>query len=113
MDLQALMMGSESLLTHIARPDGIPRLDKSLAEIVSATVVLPLSQLYAIGVPSSTPPSDSLDQSSLSLVLSLSRGCFFLRWSHLRRQTTAGKRPLCFQTAAGLAAGPSWSDVPQ
>lgn len=36
MDLQALMMGSESLLTHIARPDGIPRLDKSLAEIVSA-----------------------------------------------------------------------------
>ncbi|CBJ27707.1 Nuclear pore complex protein Nup93, putative [Ectocarpus siliculosus] len=33
MDLQALMMGSESLLTHIARPDGIPRLDKSLAEI--------------------------------------------------------------------------------
>lgn len=39
MDLQALMMGSESLLTHIARPDGIPRLDKSLAEIVSAPSV--------------------------------------------------------------------------
>lgn len=37
MDLQALMMGSESLLTHIARPDGIPRLDKSLAEIVSVS----------------------------------------------------------------------------
>lgn len=77
MDLQALMMGSESLLTHIARPDGIPRLDKSLAEIVSATVELPLSQLYVIGVPRSIPPSDLLDQSSLSLVLSLSWGCFF------------------------------------
>ena len=35
MDLQALVMGSESLLSHIARPDGIPRLTKSLAEIVS------------------------------------------------------------------------------
>lgn len=33
MDLQALVMGSESLLSHIARPDGIPRLTKSLAEI--------------------------------------------------------------------------------
>lgn len=38
MDLQSLMMGSESLLTHIARPDGIPRLDKSLAEIVSTAL---------------------------------------------------------------------------
>lgn len=35
MDLQALVMGSESLLSHIARPDGIPRVTKSLAEIVS------------------------------------------------------------------------------
>lgn len=35
MDLQALALDSESLLSHIARPDGIPRLTKSLAEIVS------------------------------------------------------------------------------
>lgn len=40
MDLQALVMGSESLLSHIARPDGIPRLTKSLAEIVSVTALL-------------------------------------------------------------------------
>lgn len=45
MDLQALMMGSESLLTHIARPDGIPRLDKSLAEIVSAVPDCPSLRL--------------------------------------------------------------------
>lgn len=35
MDFKALAMESESLLSHIARPDGIPRLTKSLAEIVS------------------------------------------------------------------------------
>lgn len=40
MDLQALVMGSESLLSHIARPDGIPRLTKSLAEIVSVLACL-------------------------------------------------------------------------
>lgn len=35
-DFKALAMESESLLSHIARPDGIPRLTKSLAEIVSS-----------------------------------------------------------------------------
>lgn len=34
-DFRALAMESESLLSHIARPDGIPRVHKSLAEIVS------------------------------------------------------------------------------
>lgn len=45
MDLQALVMGSERLLSHIARPDGIPRLNKSLAEIVSDTPAKPLQAL--------------------------------------------------------------------
>ncbi|CAM9394309.1 unnamed protein product [Ascophyllum nodosum] len=33
MDFEQLVSGSEKLLSHIARPDGIPRLDKSLGEI--------------------------------------------------------------------------------
>ena len=36
MDFEQLVSGSEKLLSHIARPDGIPRLDKSLGEIVSS-----------------------------------------------------------------------------
>lgn len=35
MDFEQLVSGSEKLLSHIARPDGIPRLNKNLGEIVS------------------------------------------------------------------------------
>lgn len=49
MDLQALVMGSESLLSHIARPDGIPRLTKSLAEIVSYLLLARVASLGDVG----------------------------------------------------------------
>lgn len=51
MDLQALVMGSESLLSHIARPDGIPRLTKSLAEIVSFCTWYLIAHKYLLSRP--------------------------------------------------------------
>lgn len=48
MDFKALAMESESLLSHIARPDGIPRLTKSLAEIVRHCIHTPASNAMSL-----------------------------------------------------------------